>query len=221
MREASHWVRLWTNHFSIYSSVRHRYGEMLWFIAKNLRLKPEPINVSSYNFRNSISSEITKDVQSLSQMQLTQMQTIITAFCQGQDTINDARNAETVNTLKTFHKWLTITRKWIIHILRKYPQQIAKVLFMLLKPDMTAEQFLSDNSDDKMMVEFSDGFQKYTELIPARDTPNVIYNHIICFAGLSEVHTLQQFGYQHPKQLQIAILCFIELSTFVCRILTI
>ena len=114
-------------------------------------------------------------VKKITQIQLTQMQTFITSFCQSQNTMHDAIYNDCIKTLTTFNKWMPNTKKWIINVLKKHSQQMAKVIFMLLKPGMTVERFLQKGPDFEMMVWFKNGDDECLDKVHGWDAPNVIY----------------------------------------------
>ena len=213
--EVTHYLRLWMKGISKYSPVRSQYKQIFNHIQINTVQYPPQYDISHLSFADTISDEIKTDINSIGDEQLAMMQLVMELYIQQERTLNAGCQQDLLNALNKLKKWVQITKIWIRKIVEKYPPYIAKNILYILRPNMSKQLYLSSKPENTMYINFMiNGKVKRDTLLPARDLPALIYNKFIIFAGYTSDYFLHHYGYQSPKQLQVAYFSVIKFSVY-------
>ena len=221
-REITHWIRLFTDNISIYSLVRKYYSDMLWYIGKSCKLSPEPVDITNYPYSvNELNELINEEIESLEEDELYGMQQVVTHWLRLQGT-NSARQLKLIyNKLDALRQdgYIDKSKEWVNCILDKYPPEICRILFGILRHNIDAQTFLNyqHNNNLCMSLLVIDGKvdeQQHQISVPGQITPNTIYDIIVEHCSGSTDDFLPPLSWQDPKQLQVGILTMMEFSVY-------
>ena len=107
------------------------------------------------------------------------------------------------------------TKQWIVNMRWKYPTFINRILFGILRRDITKDEYLFSDNINTMKVWIIDHGEEDFVHVPAQWTPSTIYDILIKNISHGKYELLQPFCYQSTKQLQVAILSMFEFSSFI------
>ena len=155
---------------------------MLWYIGKCCKLEPKPVDITNYpSSIQSLSNDIYKEVEELSNDQVKGMQAVVTQWLQMEETSASEPKQLLYRKLGALQMGgrVQFTVNWVKSLVGKYPPEVIRIILGILRHNINKQVYASQEVECCMKLLIQDGNLKREITVPAQITPKTIYDIIM------------------------------------------
>ena len=196
---------------------------MLWYIGKSCKMEPTAVDITNYEYTiDQLACLIAQEIDKLSNEEIKKMQMVLSQWLKLEETTSTPQKQEIYQTLSSLEgdAHVEFIYSWVTSILDKYPPEVARIIFGILRHNIDKDIYLGQSPNLTMKLSVINGDDQRQISVPAQIVPNTIYNVLVTYCQRMK-HSLEQYSWQHPKQLQVAILTMIQFCNIYCMFIRI